>query len=253
MAKNRLYREIVEAKSKGEKRFLVLIDPDKLGRRELDRLLDLAMQAPADMLLVGGSLLVQDGLKDCLSRIKAQCALPVVLFPGSAFQVDPAADGILFLSLLSGRNPDLLIGQQVIAAPYVRSSGIEVLSTGYVLVDGGVPTTVSYMSNTRPVPGNKPDIAMCTALAGEMLGMKMIYLDAGSGAERPVSEAMVRQVGANLEIPLIVGGGIRSPERARRSVEAGADLIVVGNALEKDPNLLLEMADAIHSYRPVQT
>ncbi len=253
MAQNRLYGRIKQAREQGEKLFVVLIDPDKTEGADLERLLDLASGGMVDILLVGGSLMVQDGLDACLAHVKAHSPTPVVLFPGSTFQINRRADGILFLSLLSGRNADLLIGQQVIAAPYLRSSGIEVLSTGYVLVDGGVPTTVSYMSNTQPIPFDKPDIAMSTALAGQMLGMGMIYLDAGSGARRPVSDAMIRKVRAAIDIPLIVGGGIRSPERARAGVEAGADIIVVGNILEKEPTLLAEMAEAVHSYRPVDT
>ena len=157
------------------------------------------------------------------------------------------ADGILFLSLISGRNAELLIGKHVITAPYLKVSPLEILPTGYMLIDGGVPTTVSYISNTQPIPANKDDVALCTAVAGEMLGLKLMYMDAGSGAINPVSTSMIETVSQALDIPLIVGGGIRTPERAFANAQAGADVIVVGNAIEKEPSLLLEMAEAVHS------
>jgi putative glycerol-1-phosphate prenyltransferase len=148
--------------------------------------------------------------------------------------------------MISGRNPELLIGQHVLAAPYLKASGLEVIPTGYLLIDGGTVTTAQYVSNTMPIPGGKGDIAACTAMAGEMLGLRLIYLDAGSGAARPVAPAMIRQVKESISVPLIVGGGIREPEQARHACQAGADVVVVGNALENDPSGYLEMARAIH-------
>jgi putative glycerol-1-phosphate prenyltransferase len=153
----------------------------------------------------------------------------------------------LYLSLISGRNADLLIGQHVISAPFVKKSGLEIISTGYMVIDGGAPTTVSYISNASPVPADKADIALCTAMAGEMLGMKIIYMDSGSGAKKAVSEEMISSVATNINVPLIVGGGIRDAEKAYLNCKAGADVIVVGNAIEKDSSLIKEMADAIHS------
>ena len=165
----------------------------------------------------------------------------------SPSQLSAYADGLLYLSLISGRNPELLIGQHVISAPMVRQSGLEIISTGYMVIDVGAPTTVSYITNATPLPADKNEIAVCTAMAGEMLGMKLIYMDAGSGAKRAISEEMVATVAKCILVPLVVGGGIREPEKAYRHCKAGADLIVVGNAIEKDPLLIREMAEAIHS------
>jgi len=242
-----LYRQMLAAQEEGRKLFTVLIDPDKVDRRGLEPFLHLAEEARVDYLLVGGSLLAHDSLDACLQLLRMHCRIPLILFPGSTYQINERADAILFLSLLSGRNPELLIGQQVLAAPYLRNSSLEVISTGYILIDGGVPTTVSYMSNTTPIPADKDDIAVCTALAGEMLGLKLLYLDAGSGAVRQVSSRMIAAVRQAVSVPLIAGGGIRTPERALAAVQAGADAIVVGNALEKDPGLMLEMAAAVRA------
>ncbi|MEM9025002.1 MAG: geranylgeranylglyceryl/heptaprenylglyceryl phosphate synthase, partial [Bacteroidota bacterium] len=151
------------------------------------------------------------------------------------------ADAILLLSLISGRNAELLIGHHVVAAPYLKASGLEVLPTGYILVDGGRPTTASYMSHTTPVPSDKKDVAACTALAGEMLGLRMIYLDAGSGALQPVPPAMIRAVQAQVQVPVIVGGGVTNAEQARQAYEAGADVLVVGTAAEKDVQVIREI------------
>jgi len=178
--------------------------------------------------------------------VKKETDIPVILFPGSPSQVSRYADALLYLSLISGRNPELLIGQHVISAPIVRQSGLEIMSTGYMVIDGGAPTTVSYISNASPIPHDKNEIAVCTAMAGEMLGMKLIYMDAGSGARRPISEAMISAVASHIDIPLVIGGGISSPEKAYLNCKAGADVIVVGNAIEKEISLLREMSDAVH-------
>lgn len=163
-------------------------------------------------------------------------------------QVNKDADGILFLSLISGRNPDMLIGNQVISAPILKHSKLEVLPTGYILIDSGKPTTVSYMSNTTPIPYDKNDVALCTAMAGEMLGLKLIFMDGGSGATNPISESMISMVSQSLEVPLIIGGGICSAEKAVANCKAGADVIVVGNSIEKNPNLIQEIAQSIHQF-----
>ena len=197
--------------------------------------------------LVGGSLVVSDYLDQCVQLIKKESDIPVILFPGSPSQVTRHADALLYLSLISGRNPELLIGQHVISAPSVRQSGLEVMSTGYMVIDGGAPTTVSYISNASPLPSDKTEIAMCTAMAGEMLGMKLIYMDAGSGARQQVAEKMIGKVSSSISVPLIVGGGITTPEKAMQSCKAGADIIVVGNAIEKDPELIRLISDAVHS------
>ena len=244
--KTRLYQQLLEKKSKGQKSFAVLIDPDKVDEEKIDQLTRLATEAKADYLFVGGSLVISNHLDKVVQQIKQQCSIPVILFPGSPSQISVHADGLLYLSLISGRNPELLIGQHVISAAAVKQSGLEIISTGYMVIDGGAPTTVSYISNAAPVPADKNEIAMCTAMAGEMLGMKVIYMDAGSGAKRPVAESMIEKVAKSIDIPLIVGGGITDPEKAYRNCKAGADVLVIGNAIEKDISLIKEMSAAIH-------
>lgn len=245
--KTKIYKSLEERKKTGHKSFAVLIDPDKVDHSLLDELTELSTSAQVDYLLVGGSLVISNHLDDVVSHIKKNCSIPVILFPGSATQLSKHADALLYLSLISGRNPELLIGQHVVSAPTVKQSGLEILSTGYMVIDGGAPTTVSYISNASPIPHDKNEIAMCTAMAGEMLGMKLIYMDAGSGAKRPISESMIESVAAKIEMPLIIGGGINDPEKAYRNCKAGADVIVVGNAIEKDSSLIKEMSAAVHS------
>jgi putative glycerol-1-phosphate prenyltransferase len=213
----------------------------------MEQLIQLSVDAKVDYFFVGGSLVISNYLDECIQLIKKNCSIPVVLFPGSPSQVSPFADGLLDLSLISGRNPELLIGQHVVSAPVVRKSGLEIISTGYMVIDGGAPTTVSYISNATPLPSDKNEIAMCTAMAGEMLGMKLIYMDAGSGARRAISETMIEKVASCIDVPMIVGGGITDPEKAYLNCKAGADVIVVGNAIEKDPMLIKEIAAAVHS------
>lgn len=242
----KLYKSFLEAKKNGKKRFVVLIDPDNIRLGKLDKVLELSEKAKVDYFFIGGSLVVNDMLDVVLSNIKKVADIPMILFPGNSFQLSYKADGLLFLSLISGRNADLLIGKHVITAPFLKISPLEIMSTGYMLVDGGISTTVQYMSNTTPIPSNKDDIALCTAMAGEMLGLKMIYMDAGSGATNPISTSMISAVSSAIDIPLIVGGGIRTPEKAFENVKAGADVIVVGNAIEKDPQLIVDMAAAVH-------
>lgn len=245
--KTRLYQQLLDRKSKGHKSFAMLIDPDKVNASKIDQLTQLASAASVDYLFVGGSLVISNHLDEVVKRVKVNCDIPVILFPGSPSQISVHADGLLYLSLISGRNPELLIGQHVISAAAVKQSGLEIISTGYMVVDGGAPTTVSYISNAAPIPADKNEIAMCTAMAGEMLGMKVIYMDAGSGARRAISEAMIEKVSQSIEAPLIVGGGITHPEKAYLNCKAGADVIVIGNAIEKDPSLIKEMSTAIHS------
>lgn len=245
--KSGIIKALTEKKKTGKKSFAVLIDPDKVNAPILDEIIELSVAANVDYLLVGGSLVISNYLDECVQHIKQNCDLPVILFPGSPTQVSKYADALLYLSLISGRNPELLIGQHVVSAPFVKQSGLEIMPTGYIVIDGGAPTTVSYISNASPIPADKNEIAMCTAMAGEMLGMKLIYMDAGSGAKRPITESMIKSVADNIEAPLIVGGGIIHPEKAYLNCKAGADVIVVGNAIEKDASLIKEMSDAIHS------
>lgn len=174
--------------------------------------------------------------------------MPVVLFPGNSLHIEPSADAILFLSLISGRNPEFLIGQHVIAAPLLKKSGLEILPTGYMLVDSGTATTVSYVSGTTPLPYDKPSVAACTAMAGEMLGLQIMYLDAGSGARRPVSPDLVAAVRAAVDTPIVVGGGINTGEKAYNAFKAGADLIVVGNGIEQDPDLLPQLSAVVQEF-----
>jgi phosphoglycerol geranylgeranyltransferase len=244
---NRIYQSLLQHKEKGQKSFAVLIDPDKVTVEKIDELTALAIKAKVDYLLVGGSLVVTNRLDEVVQQIKKNCDIPVILFPGSPSQITPYADALLYLSLISGRNAELLIGQHVISAPFVKQSRLEIISTGYMVIDGGAPTTVSYISNAAPIPADKNEIAMCTDMAGEMLGMKLIYMDAGSGAKRPISESMIEKVAQIIEVPLVIGGGITDPEKAYRNCRAGADMIVIGNAIEKDASLIKEMSAAIHS------
>ena len=242
-----VYQSLVEKKQAGKKSFAVLVDPDKVSASSINELVQLAVQAGVDYFFVGGSLVISDHLDDCVQQIKSACNIPVLLFPGSPSQISRHADALLYLSLVSGRNADLLIGQHVVSAPFVKKSGLEIISTGYMVIDGGAATTVSYISNATPIPADKADIAMCTAMAAEMLGMKLVYMDSGSGAKKAITEEMISVVTKHIEVPLIVGGGIRDAEKAYLNCKAGADVIVVGNAIEKNASLISEIAAAVHS------
>ncbi len=240
-----ILESITSSASKGERKLAVLVDPDKADNSKLHDLAALAAKKAIDYFFVGGSLLVNNGLDNCIKILKDNSEIPVILFPGNTLQMSYRADAILFLSLISGRNAEMLIGRHVIAAPYLKLSNVEVIGTGYMLIESGRPTAVSYMSNSDPIPSDKNDIAMCTAMAGEMLGLKLIYMDAGSGAINPVSETMISHVRQSISIPLIVGGGITTPELALKAVTAGADVIVIGNGAEKDHSIIKEISAAI--------
>lgn len=228
------------------KQFAVLIDPDKPTDSEIISIATRSVKSGVDFFFVGGSLLTNNNLDSCIKLLKAHSDIPVILFPGNTYQLSNKADGFLFLSLISGRNAEMLIGRHVIAAPYLRLSGLEVLSTGYMLIDSGRPTTVSYMSSSFPIPNDKNDIAVCTAIAGEMLGMKLIFMDAGSGALNPIPLSMISAVSGSINVPLIAGGGIRNPRMAAECASAGAKIIVVGNTLESNSGLLEEFSAAVH-------
>ncbi|WP_066632811.1 geranylgeranylglyceryl/heptaprenylglyceryl phosphate synthase [Labilibacter marinus] len=231
----------------GKKLFAVLIDPDKFPKENLLKIITAMETANPDLILVGGSL-VASKIEQVVQILKENLSVPVILFPGNLLQLTPNADGILFISLISGRNPELLIGNHVASAPFIKESGMEVLSTGYVLIDGGTTTSVEYMSQTKPIPASKTEIAVATAMAGEMLGQKLIYLEGGSGAQSPVPVDMISAVKENISIPLIVGGGLNTKEKVQEACEAGADIIVVGNAFEKDLSLLKDFKAVVDSY-----
>ncbi len=243
----KIYHRLAERKKEGKKSFAVLIDPDKVNEPAIDILVKKCTDARVDYFLVGGSLVVSNYMDECILEIKKRTDIPIILFPGSPSQVSRHANALLYLSLISGRNPELLIGQHVVSATAVKQSGLEIMPTGYMVIDGGAPTTVSYISNATPLPADKTEIAVCTAMAGEMLGMKLIYMDAGSGARKAITENMIQQVAKNIEVPLIIGGGITTAEKAYLNCRAGADVIVVGNAIEKDHSLIKELAAAVHS------
>jgi putative glycerol-1-phosphate prenyltransferase len=234
--------------SENKKQFAVLVDPDKYSNKDLLDLVGLAKKTMVSYFFVGGSLITEDNLDNCLKLIKDNCDIPVIIFPGDSLQINNRADGILLLSLISGRNSDLLIGKHVVSAPYLKKSELEILPTGYMLIDSGRPTTALYMSNSLPIPADKDEIAMATAMAGEMLGLKILYMDGGSGAQNAIPVSMIERVKRNTSIPLIVGGGIRTPEAAKERFEAGADIIVVGNAIEDEHSLLEQIAEVAYSF-----
>jgi putative glycerol-1-phosphate prenyltransferase len=239
--------QLIENKvSTGKKLFALLLDPDKHTEQSLQDIVNRANSCNVDLIFIGGSLLNND-IDRSVQLIKEYTNIPVILFPGSLLQISNKADGILLLSLISGRNPDLLIGNHVIASAHIKRSKLEVLPTGYILIDGGKSTSVEYMSNTKPIPADKTDIAIATAMAGEMLGLKYIYLEAGSGAKSSINIEMIKQVSQNINIPLIVGGGLSSAKDVCNAAEAGADIIVVGTAIEKNSNILCEMANALNN------
>lgn len=239
-----IYEEILKKRAQGKKMLAVLLDPDKSDDSKIERigrLFDSKGNGWPDIVLVGGSLVVGDTGKT-VEKIKGEFNAPVVLFPGSCSQITDKADGILLLSLISGRNADYLIGQHVNSAIPIKRSNLEVIPTGYILIDGGNVTSVQYVSGTMPIPRSKNDIAVATAVAGEMLGLKMLYLEAGSGAEHPVPTSMIKSVRGMVDIPIIVGGGIRSRQAMADAFNAGADMVVVGTAIEDNPDVISEFA-----------
>lgn len=232
--KTALAAHICQRIQRGERLYWVLLDPDDFSMSEAVRVAREAEQCGVDGLLVGGSLMRSTCFDSFVENVKKSVSIPVLLFPGDATQLSRHADGVLFLSLISGRNPVNLIGEHVKAAPIIREFGIEPIATGYMLVESGTVTSVEYMSNTRPLPRAKPSIAAAHALAAEYLGMSLVYLEAGSGAQQPVPDDMIAQVRSQISIPLIVGGGIRDVQTARAKLDAGADIIVTGNLLQKN-------------------
>jgi phosphoglycerol geranylgeranyltransferase len=235
-----IYQSIINKKALGKKQVAVLIDPDEYTIDNLKRLFVSEYSNKIDYVFVGGSIIFKD-IDICISDIKNHTDKPVVLFPGHSTHISNKADAILLLSLISGRNPELLIGNHIVVAPKLKQSGIEIISTGYMLIENGKPSSVQYMSNTQPIPREKIDIAVATAMAGEMLGLKMIYLEAGSGAAKPVKDEMIKKIKNQINIPLIVGGGLNTAADINSKFESGADLIVVGSAIEKNPDKFSEL------------
>ena len=244
----KIYNQLLNTIKEKGAAYLILLDPDKLPENKLTGFLKHCEKSGVDGFLVGGSLMVNGDFDSFIEKVKVNTNLPSIIFPGSITQISPFADAILFLSVVSGRNPEHLIGKHVLAAPSIKKSGIEPISTAYILVESGSTTTAIYMSGSLPIPRNKPEIAAATALASEYLGMKLIYLEAGSGADNSVPNEMVKAVSSQCSIPVIVGGGIRTPQTAREKVENGASIIVTGNYFEDENNwdLIKDFASAVH-------
>ena len=250
----KVQEKINQAIEKKGAAYLVLIDPDHTNGEKLTNFAKHCEKSGVDGFLVGGSLMMSNILDDVLDTISSTSSLPTILFPGSVAQVSAKADAILFISLVSGRNAEHLIGTHVIAAPIVKRTGIEPISTGYMLIESGKQTTAEYMSGSSPIPRNKPEIATATALAAEYLGMNFVYLEGGSGAEKSVPNEMVKMVSSALSIPIIVGGGIKDSQTAREKVENGASVIITGNFFEDEDqwHLVREFAEAIHTKEAIE-
>jgi phosphoglycerol geranylgeranyltransferase len=233
--------------SRQKKLLAILIDPDRNDSVSLEKIMRVAVSSGVDFFMTGGSLVVSS-LDETIISLKKNNSIPIVVFPGNALQVSEKADALLFISLISGRNPEFLIGHHVISAPIIKKAGISTIPVGYILIENGRTTSVEYMSNTVPIPSDKPEIAVATAIAGEMLGLKAIYLEAGSGAAQPVGRNLIAEVRKNISIPLIVGGGIKTEQEALDIYRAGADIIVTGTAVEKDPGIIAEFVQACKSF-----
>ena len=237
-----IYNNILKSKLESEKLLAILLDPDKIDLNNVEILIEKINQSPATHIFIGGSLVENNIIDKLISKIRhfsrfgGRGALPVVLFPGNPSQISSQADAILFLSLISGRNPDYLIEHQVNAVPILKKTNLEVISTGYILIESGIETAVERVSKTKPLDSNNLDLVLATAQAGEILGHKLIYLEAGSGAKQAVSMEMIKFVSQNIDIPLIVGGGIVDLQGIQKAYDSGADLVVIGTAFEKDIN-----------------
>ena len=231
-----IYNKILQAKKSSQKLLAILLDPDKVDLENINILIQKINQSPATHIFVGGSSFSGNYLDDLITKIKLNTTLPIILFPGNPSQISKEADAILFLTLISGRNPDYLIEHQVNAVPILKKTNLEIISTGYILVESGTETAVQRISKTKPIDRKNLDYAIQTAQAGEMLGNKLIYLEAGSGATLPVPLKMITLVSLNTNIPVIVGGGIRCKSEIGKAHKAGADIVVIGTAFENDLN-----------------
>lgn len=234
----------------GTKKIAILIDPDKMGSpTDVIHLVKKINFLNPAFIFVGGSTVEISDFQQVVNLIKENSEIPIIIFPGSHHQISPNADGILFLTLISGRNPDFLIGHQVESAHVLKKMDIEVIPTGYLLIDGGRTSTVSYVSQTTPIPADQINIAVKTSVAGELLGLKSIFLDAGSGAKTPINEQMIQAVKNQLSVPLIIGGGIRTKKQIEKAFNAGADVVVIGNRIEEDADFLLDINEFMTSYK----
>jgi putative glycerol-1-phosphate prenyltransferase len=247
-----ILKEIQKKKALGVKSLAVLVDPDHSSLKNFERTVELANASKVDYFFIGGSLLLQDRMDECIKFIRETSNIPIIIFPGNNYQINSNADAILLLSLISGRNPDYLIGKHVESSMRLYTSKLEVISTAYLLIDGHNSNTASYISQTLPIPANKPEIALATAMAGQMLNMQLLYLDAGSGAHHPVPPNMLDKLHSYINIPIIVGGGIRDSETVYQTLQAGADLIVIGNVLEEHPKYIKNLMETVHSFSPLQ-
>lgn len=242
-----IFRKILVQREQKHKMLAVLIDPDHSMGRELVALISLLKTHTPDFIFVGGSHIANSS-ESIIELLKEEVDTDIVLFPGNANQFSAKVDAMLYLSLLSGRNPEYLIGQHVNSARAIKQSQVEVIPTSYILIEGGNFSSVEYMSNTRPIPRDKTNIAVSTAIAGELLGMHLTYLEAGSGAKYTVPVEMIEAVHAYVSLPLIVGGGIRNTKSMIDAFDAGADVVVVGNVFEKKPQLIVEFSEAVKHY-----
>ncbi len=249
-----IYNNILKTIQQKGAAYLILLDPDKLVGDSINKFVGVCEKSGVDGFLVGSSLMLDGNFEVFVKKVKSITKLPVIIFPGAINQVTAAADAILFLSVVSGRNPEHLIGKHVISAPIIKQANLEAISTAYILIESGNSTTAQYMSSSLPIPRNKPEIAAATALAAEYLGMKLVYLEAGSGAHETVPNEMVKLVSEYCNIPIIVGGGIKSPNEARQKVKNGANIIVTGNFFENENNwdLIKQFADAVHVNIPIK-
>lgn len=250
-----IYNQLIKTIEIKGAAYLVLLDPDKLNSDKLENFIKKCNDADVDGFLIGGSLMLNGDIDNFIKKVKQFSKLPAIIFPGAVDQVSPFADAILYLSVVSGRNPEHLIGKHVLSAPLIRRANLEPISTGYILIESGTSTTAQYMSGSSPIPRNKPEIAAATALAAEYIGMKLIYLEAGSGAQQTVPNEMVKAVSSICSVPIIVGGGIKSPKAAREKVDNGAKIIVTGNFFENENNwsLIKEFAEAVHKNIAIST
>ncbi len=240
-----MQNKLLNILSNNKKNLALLIDPDKHTPESLQKLIEETNKYTyPNIILVGGSLIFSD-IENTINYIKSLSNKPVYIFPGNNCDLSKNADGILLLSLISGRNADFLIGNHVIAAPKLKRLNIDIIPTGYILIDCGNATSVSYMSNTTPIPYFKNDIAAATAIAGEMLGLKAVYLEGGSGANKHISTEMIAIVKQNIDIPIFVGGGIKTPEAIKEIFDAGANMIIIGTVIEQNPEMLQKLANMI--------
>ena len=252
MNNKNIYQSILNNANNGIKMFGVLIDPDKQNVKSLIETIKLCNETKVDFFFVGGSIITHGDMQKTTRLIKENSTKPIIIFPGNPDQISDYADAILFLSLISGRNPEFLIGHQVTAAPLIKKTTLEVIPTGYLLVDCGTTTTAIYVSDTNPIPHDNAEIAANTALAGEYLGLKLTYIDGGSGAKKCISTGMISKTKEALNGPLIIGGGIRTPQAAQEIYKAGADIIIVGNGAEQNRNLITEIAEMKETFNSLK-